>query len=139
MPALQVNERVAVPESAVEEKASRAGGPGGQNVNKLSTRIQMWVDLGQVSGLLPGELERVRDFLRSRLDGDGRLMVSSQETRDQARNREDCRRKVVELLRAALVRPKVRRRTKPTYASKQRRVEIKRHQAQRLRDRRVDD
>jgi ribosome-associated protein len=136
---LRVNERVSVPEAAVEEKASRSGGPGGQNVNKLATRIQMWVDLNRVSGLFPDELSRARDFLKSRLDGDGRLMVSSQETRDQARNREDCRRKVVELLRAALFRPKARRRTKPTRASKLRRVEAKRHQSERLRDRRVDD
>jgi ribosome-associated protein len=139
MPALQVNERVSVPESAVEMKATRASGPGGQNVNKLATRIQMWVDLAQVVGWTAEDYARARDFLKSRLDGDGRLLVSSQETRDQARNRADCERKVVELLRAALFRPKVRRKTKPSYASKLRRVESKRRQSDRLRDRRVED
>ena len=139
MPAIQVNERVSVPESAVETKASRASGPGGQNVNKLATRIQMWVDLAGIVGLAGDEPARVREFLKSRLDADGRLLVSSQETREQARNRDDCERKVVELLRAALVRPKVRRRSKPTYASKLRRIESKRRQSDRLRDRRVDD
>lgn len=139
MPAIKVNERVSVPESAVEAKASRSSGPGGQNVNKLATRIQMWVDLAQVVGWTADDFARARDFLKNRLDGDGRLMVSSQETRDQAQNRADCERKVVELLRAALFRPKVRRKTKPSYGSKLRRIESKRKQSERLRDRRVDD
>ncbi len=139
MPAIVVNERVVVPESAVEAKAVRSGGPGGQNVNKVASKIQMWIDLAQITGLEEGELWRLREFLKSRLDGDGRLLVMSQETRDQARNREDCAAKAAELIRAALVRPKHRRRTRPTHASKLRRVEQKRHRSEKLRDRRVDD
>ncbi len=139
MPAIPVNERVVVPESAIEAKAARSGGPGGQNVNKLSTKIQMWIDLGQITGLVPGELDRIRVFLKSRLDGDGRLQVSSQLTRDQARNREDCIAKIADLIRAAMVRPKVRHRTRPTRSSKERRIEEKRHHADRLRQRRIDD
>jgi ribosome-associated protein len=81
----------------------------------------------------------VREFLKSRLDADGRLLVMSQETRDQMRNREDCAAKAAQLIRAALVRPKVRRPTRPTRASKQRRVEAKRHRSDQLRDRRIDD
>ena len=87
----------------------------------------------------PGELERIREFLRSRLDADGRLLVMSQLTRDQARNRDDCAAKVADLLRAALVRPKLRRKTRPTYASKKRRVEEKRHRSGQIRDRRIED
>ena len=139
MPDIPVNDRVVVPDSAVETKAVRASGPGGQNVNKLATKIQMRVDLDRIAGLFPDELPRVRAFLKSRLDADGRLLVMSQETRDQARNREDCARKVAGLLRAALVRPKPRRPTKPTRASKERRIEAKRHRADRLRDRHVGD
>ena len=135
---IRVNDRVTVPDAAIETKASRSGGPGGQNVNKLATRIQMWVDLDRVIGL-EADLPRVREVLKSRLDADGRLMVTSQETRDQARNREDAAEKVASLIRAALVRPKVRRPTKPTHASKQRRVEAKRRQAGRLRDRRIEE
>ncbi len=138
MPDIRVNDRVTVPEAAIETKASRSSGPGGQNVNKLATRIQMWVELGRVVGL-DADLPRVREFLTSRLDGDGRLLVSSQATRDQARNREDCAAKVASLIRAALVRPKARRPTKPTKASRQRRVEAKRRRAERLRDRRIED
>ena len=139
MPDIPVNDRVVVPDAAVETKAVRASGPGGQNVNKLATKIQMRIDLDRVVGLGGDDLSRVRVFLKSRLDADGRLLVMSQETRDQARNREDCASKVADLLRAALVRPKLRRRTKPTRASKERRIEAKRHHADRLRQRHVED
>jgi ribosome-associated protein len=139
VPEIIINDRLVVPEAAIETKAVRSGGPGGQNVNKLATKIQMWIDLAQIRGLEPDELPRIREFLKSRLDADGRLLVMSQETRDQARNRDDCAAKVVDLIRASLVRPKVRRRTKPTYASKQRRVEGKRRQADRLKNRRVSE
>src|SRR5207237_399159 len=139
MTEIRVNDRVVVPESALETKAVRASGPGGQNVNKLATKIQMRVDLDRLIGLGSDDLARVREVLKSRLDGDGRLLVMSQETRDQARNREDCAVKVAGLLRAALVRPKLRRRTKPTRASKERRIEAKRHHAERLRQRHVED
>jgi ribosome-associated protein len=139
MPEIVVNDRVVVPETAIETKAARSGGPGGQNVNKLATKIQMWIDLGRITGLYPDELPRVREFLKSRLDGDGRLLIQSQLTRDQARNRADCAEKAAELLRASLVRPKVRRKTRPTFGSKLRRVEEKRHRSGQIRDRRIDE
>jgi ribosome-associated protein len=136
---IRVNERVLVPEAALETKAVRSSGPGGQNVNKLATKIQMWIDLGRIHGLEGDEPARIREFLKSRLDADGRLLVMSQETRDQARNREDCASKAADLLRAALVRPKIRRRTRPTRASQERRMEAKRRHADRLRERHVQD
>ena len=139
MPDIPVNERVVVPEAALEIKAVRASGPGGQNVNKLATKIQMRVDLDRITGLVGDDLARVRAFLKSRLDAEGRLLIMSQETRDQARNRDDCAAKVADLLRAALFRPKVRRRTRPTRASKERRIDAKRRQSERLRQRHVDD
>jgi len=139
MPDIRVNDLITIPEAAVETKAVRASGPGGQNVNKLATKIQMRIDLGRIPGLQGEDLFRVREFLKSRLDAEGRLLVMSQETRDQARNREDCAQKAAELLRAALFRPKVRRRTRPTHASKQRRIESKRYQADRLRNRAIED
>ena len=139
MTEIRVNDRVVVPEAALETKAVRASGPGGQNVNKLATKIQMRVDLDRVLGFEGDDLARVRAFLKSRLDADGRLLVMSQETRDQARNREDCAAKVVELIRAALFRPKMRRRTKPTRASKERRIEGKRHHSERLRQRHIEE
>jgi ribosome-associated protein len=139
MPDIVVNDRVRVPDAAIETKAVRASGPGGQNVNKLATKIQMRIDLNLVQGLYPDELPRIREFLKSRLDAEGRLLVMSQETRDQSRNREDCCAKAADLLRAALVRPKVRRATRPTRASKVRRIEAKRHHSDRLRQRNIED
>jgi ribosome-associated protein len=137
--AIRVNERVEIPEDAVETKAVRSGGPGGQNVNKVASKIQMRVDLARLRGLFAGELERLRAFLASRLDAEGRLLIASQETRDQAVNREDCAEKAVALIRAGLQRPKFRRPTGPTRASRLRRVEAKRHVSQRLRDRRIEE
>jgi ribosome-associated protein len=139
MPDIRVNDLILIPDAAIEARAVRASGPGGQNVNKLATKIQMRVDLDHIPALVGEELARVRDFLKSRLDSDGKLLVMSQDTRDQSRNREDCANKVAELIRAALFRPKARRRTKPTFASKQRRIEAKRHQSDRLRNRSVED
>jgi len=139
MTEIRVNDRVVVPEAAIETKAVRASGPGGQNVNKLATKIQMRVELDKILGLEGEDLARVREFLKSRLDAEGRLLVMSQETRDQARNLDDCAGKAAELLRAALFRPKVRRRTKPTWASKERRVQAKRHRSERLRQRHVEE
>jgi ribosome-associated protein len=134
-----VNDRIIVPDAAIETKAVRASGPGGQHVNKTASKIQMWIDLGRITGLTGEELFRVREFLKSRLDADGRLLVMSQETRDQSRNRDDCAAKAAGLLRAALVRPKFRRPTRPTRASKARRVEAKRHRSEQIRDRRIED
>lgn len=139
MPDIVVNDRILVPEAAIETRAVRASGPGGQHVNKTASKVQMWIDLNGIVGYVGDELARAREFLKSRLDADGRLLVMSQETRDQSRNREDCAAKAAELLRAALVRPKVRRPTRPTRASKERRVEAKRRRSERLRDRNVDD
>jgi len=136
--AIQVTDRISIPPAAVETRAVRASGPGGQNVNKVSSKIQMWIDLGLV-GFSPDELARVRESLKSRLDDRGRLLLSSQETRDQHRNLEDCKAKAAELIRAGMRRPKVRRPTRPTRSSKERRFEQKRHQAKRLKDRRVGD
>lgn len=134
-----VNDRIVVPEAALETKAVRASGPGGQHVNKTASKIQMRVDLDRIVGFLPDELPRVREFLKSRLDAEGRLLVMSQDSRDQMRNRDDCAAKVAELLRAAIVRPKLRRPTRPTRASKDRRIESKRRRSEHIRDRRVDD
>jgi ribosome-associated protein len=136
---LAVTDRIVIPESAVETRFVRASGPGGQHVNKVSSKVQMWIDLDRITGATPDEMALLRQRLQSRLDARGRLMISSQATRDQARNLEDAAMRVAELFRAALIRTKVRRPTKPTRASRERRLGEKRRISERRQDRRINE
>ena len=134
--ALHIGRNVVVPESAMEIRAVRSSGPGGQNVNKVSSKIEMRVDLGRIEGLSEDARERLLSAVRTRLDADGRLMLESQQHRDQPQNLEDCRARLEALIRAALVRPKKRRPTKPTRGSVERRISEKKRVGQKKQDRR---
>jgi ribosome-associated protein len=127
--ALRVADTVLIPASDLTFAASRSSGPGGQNVNKVASKIELRFDLAGTTALHPAVKARLRALAANRLDADGQLRVVSQKTRDQLQNRQDALDKLAALIRSALVAPKPRRATRPTRGSKRRRLESKQHRS----------
>jgi ribosome-associated protein len=128
-----------VPAAALAMRAVRSSGPGGQNVNKVASKVELRVDLERIEGLSAPARRRLETATAGRRDADGWLLVTSQLTRDQPRNLEDARDKVRRLVAAALVAPKPRRATRPSAGSRERRLSAKKRQADRKRGRRPGD
>ena len=126
---------VGVPAAALSVRAARSSGPGGQNVNKVASKVELRVDLARVEGLADDARQRLTALARGRLDAEGRLLVTSQRTRDQRRNLDDAREKVRALVARALVPPRPRRPTRVPAAAAARRLDRKRQMAQRKRAR----
>lgn len=134
--AVRINARLAIPRAELELKATRSGGPGGQHVNTASTRIELVWDVGASPSLSEAQRERLLVRLDSRLDSNGRLRLVAQGERSQLQNREAAVARFADVVRRALVVPKVRKATKPTRASRERRLQEKKQRGALKRERR---
>jgi len=126
---IRVTSHIAIDEREIEESFVRASGPGGQNVNKLSTAVQLRFDVRHSPSLDDHVRARLERLAGSRLTGEGVLVITAQRHRTQAQNRRDARDRLIDLIRRAAVPPVPRRPTKPTKASRERRIEGKKRRA----------
>ncbi len=127
---IHINRNIAIDESEIQECFVRASGPGGQNVNKVATTVQLRFDVAN-SRSLPEEVQkRLISLAGNRITEDGILIIDARRFRTQGRNREDATDRLVKLIRNAAQRPTIRRKTRPTLASKIRRLENKHRSAE---------
>jgi ribosome-associated protein len=126
---IRVTSHIEIDEREIEEQFVRASGPGGQNVNKLSTAVQLRFDVRHSPSLPPDVRSRLERLAGARLTRDGVLVIIAQRHRTQARNRADALERLLELIRQAAVAPVKRRPTRPTKASRERRIEGKKRRA----------
>ncbi|MBI4429651.1 MAG: aminoacyl-tRNA hydrolase [Ignavibacteriales bacterium] len=135
---LTVNGKVAIPMAEIQFLTSRSGGPGGQNVNKLETRVELIFEVDRSRALTSDQKARVHEHLQSRIDSDGRLHVVAQESRSQWQNKQSALDKLVTLLQKALKPKKKRIKTRATRESKEKRMQGKKRTGEKKKLRRVN-
>jgi ribosome-associated protein len=126
---IRITDRISIDEQELEERFVRASGPGGQNVNKLSTAVQLRFDARRSPSLPDDMRARLERLAGKRLTREGVIVIIAQRHRTQERNRQDALDRLIELLQAAAVRPVPRRPTKPTKGSRERRLETKKRRS----------
>ena len=134
---MRITDTIEIDDSELIETFVRASGPGGQNVNKVSTAVELRFNVQNSPNIPTGVKARLKRLAGRRLTSDGVIVISANRHRTQALNRADARERLADLIKLAAVPPKPRRPTKPTLASKLRRVESKKRRSQIKRNRRV--
>jgi ribosome-associated protein len=130
MSKIEITPEVYIDESEIQEEFSRASGPGGQNVNKVSTAVKLRFDAASSPGLPPTVRERLQRLAGRRMNAEGVLLIDARSHRTQEANRREAFQRLVDLLMQASVEPRPRRKTRPTAASRQRRLRGKRQRSQ---------
>ncbi|MBL8116260.1 MAG: aminoacyl-tRNA hydrolase [Anaerolineae bacterium] len=133
---IQITPTLAIDEREIEEVFIRAEGPGGQNVNKVSSAVQLRFDVGRSTSLPEMVKQRLKVIAGNRMTSEGVLVINARRHRTQSQNRADAQEQLADLLRRAEARPKLHIKTKPTLASKQRRLADKAQRAEKKRQRR---
>ncbi|HWF93939.1 MAG TPA: alternative ribosome rescue aminoacyl-tRNA hydrolase ArfB [Xanthobacteraceae bacterium] len=126
---IRITDRISIDEREIEERFVRASGPGGQNVNKLSSAVQLRFDVRRSPSLAPDVRARLEQLAGRRLTRDGVIVIMAQRHRTQERNRQDALDRLVELIERASVAPTPRRPTRPTRGSKERRLATKKNRS----------
>jgi ribosome-associated protein len=126
---------VRVQPDGIHVQFARGGGPGGQNVNKLNTKAELWIDLSRIEGMSPRALDRLRRLAGARLTDQDEIHLAGDAARTQGTNRKQIFQRLREMILAAQKEPKPRRPTKPSRASRQRRLDSKRKRSELKADR----
>jgi ribosome-associated protein len=122
---IEITPSFSLPDDSITLRFIRASGPGGQNVNKVATAVQLRFNPALCPQFWPSALARLRRLAGRRMTDDGEILISAQRFRTQEANKNDAHERLIELIQQALIEPKVRRATKPTRASKERRLQGK--------------
>jgi ribosome-associated protein len=130
-----IKKGLSIPEEELTFTASRSSGPGGQNVNKVSTRVTLWFDVAGSPSLSEADKNRLLDRLAARINKEGRLYLTARESRSQAHNRELARQRFIGLLREALYQPRQRKKTAVPQKVARERLEAKKHRSRLKRER----